>query len=160
MRTCACARTHAFACVSVSASVCVCVCVNSLRDADEREALEDYQRLWCERFNAERLQLADAYIEETREDVEEIPEEWVDDQTEPLEKPADNDPSPIGKSSRPPSASIIPPIPDRKRPTTILEQIESGKHAIQGMGCACDFISDHHRVLVFESRIELDEQLT
>ena len=93
--------------------------------------------------------LTDAYIEETREDVEEILEEWVDDQTEPLEKPAQIDLRPTGKSSRPPSASIISPIPDRKRPTTILEQIECRKHAIQGNGCACDFVSDHRRVPVF-----------
>ena len=86
-------------------------------------------------------QLAEAaIIEETREDIQEIPEEWLDDQAEPHEKPAQFHVSPIGKSSRPQSASTLAPISDRKRPTTILEQIESRKHTIEGMGCACDFV--------------------
>jgi hypothetical protein len=279
------ARTHARLPVSLSRrlSASASVYVNSLRDADERAALEDYKRLWCERFSAERLQniaeggdrsdpllqqvdelehkiegarmlakdfdtyyptweadvhefeesyvqdddekieellvrikestmaaisrsalkkrslsfsfknsfkkkvapedatpsdvkrsrsfrrlesfespepLADAYIEETLQDVEEIPEECMDHQAEPLEKAAQIDLRPIGESSRPPSASIFSPIPGREHPTTILEQIQSRQHTIQGMGYSCDFVSDHHRVLVFENCLELDEELT
>ena len=301
MRACACLRARArlCLCLCVGVGVCVCVCcVNSLRDADEREALEEYQRHWCERFSAERLQniaeggdrsdpilqqvdelehkiegarmldknfdtnyptweadvheleesyvrdddekveellakitestmaavsrsaskkqtagffktkvapeeaapsdvkrsrafrplesveslrlgtpepLADAaIIEETCKDVEGIPQEWMDGQPEPLEMPAQVDPGPIGKrppspiGKRPPSpidmwpssASNITPIPDRKRPTTLLEQIESRKHTIQGMGCVRVIVHDHHRVLVLESGIELEEELT
>ena len=57
MRVCVCAHTHTRLCLRLRVGVCVFVfvcCVNSLRDADEREALEDYQRFWCERFSAER----------------------------------------------------------------------------------------------------------
>ena len=103
--------------------------------------------------------LADAaIIEETCKDVEGIPQEWMDGQPEPLEMPAQVDPNPMGM--RPPSASNITPIPDRKRPTTLLEQIESRKHTIQGMGCVRVIVHDHHRVLVLESGTELEEELT